>query len=44
MPADRRLAGAIERGEPPSVGGPLNAFCTRFLDGLAQARFSARGA
>jgi hypothetical protein len=41
MPADRRLAGAIERGEPPGGGGPLNAFCTRFLGGLAQARFSA---
>ena len=41
MSADRRLAGAIERGEPPGGGGPLAAFCTRFLGGLAQARFSA---
>jgi secretion/DNA translocation related CpaE-like protein len=36
MSADRRLAGAIERGEPPGGGGPLSAFCARFLDGLAQ--------
>jgi secretion/DNA translocation related CpaE-like protein len=36
MPPDRRLATAIERGEPPSSAGPLNAFCARFLDDLAQ--------
>jgi hypothetical protein len=38
MAADRRLAAAIERGEPPGGGGPLNAFCARFLGGLAHAR------
>ncbi|MGI5224074.1 septum site-determining protein Ssd [Actinoallomurus sp. CA-142502] len=38
MSADRRLAAAIERGEPPGTGGPLNAFCARFLGGLAPAR------
>jgi secretion/DNA translocation related CpaE-like protein len=38
MAADRRLAGAIERGDPPSDTGPLNAFCTRFLGTLAQKR------
>lgn len=38
MPADRRLATAIERGEPPTTGGPLNAFCTRFLSSLPLTR------
>jgi secretion/DNA translocation related CpaE-like protein len=38
MAADRRLPGAIERGEPPSDSGPLTAFCTRFLANLAQER------
>jgi secretion/DNA translocation related CpaE-like protein len=36
MSPDRRLAAAIERGELPSSGGPLRAWCTRFLTGLAQ--------
>jgi secretion/DNA translocation related CpaE-like protein len=39
---DRRLAGAIERGEPPGGGGPLGALCARFLTGLGQRR-RARG-
>jgi secretion/DNA translocation related CpaE-like protein len=34
MPPDRRLAGAIERGEPPGGSGPLSAFCADFLGGL----------
>jgi secretion/DNA translocation related CpaE-like protein len=34
MPPDRRLAAALERGEPPHTSGPLAAFCARFLDGL----------
>jgi secretion/DNA translocation related CpaE-like protein len=38
MSADRRLAGAIERGEPPGGGGPLGAFCARFLGDLGQTR------
>jgi secretion/DNA translocation related CpaE-like protein len=38
MSTDRRLAGAIERGEPPGGGGPLGAFCARFLGDLRQAR------
>ncbi len=33
MAADRRLPGAVERGESPG-GGPLGAFCARFLGGL----------
>jgi secretion/DNA translocation related CpaE-like protein len=41
MAADRRLAAAVERGEPPSGGGPLIAFCTRFLGNLAQERRAA---
>lgn len=34
MPPDRRLAAALERGEPPHSSGPLAAFCARFLDDL----------
>lgn len=34
MPADRRVAGAAERGEPPGATGPLGAFCRRFLADL----------
>jgi Flp pilus assembly CpaE family ATPase len=41
MSADRRLAGAIERGEPPGDTGPLTAFCTRFLANLGQERTPA---
>jgi secretion/DNA translocation related CpaE-like protein len=37
MATDRRLAAAIERGDRPSLMGPLAAFCTRFLAGLAGA-------
>jgi hypothetical protein len=34
--ADRRLAAALERAEPPGPAGrsPWAAFCDRFLDGL----------
>ncbi|GAA4506308.1 septum formation initiator [Actinoallomurus oryzae] len=38
MSADRHLPTAIERGESPGSGGPLNAFCARFLGGLPTAR------
>ena len=38
MAADRRLAAAIERGDPPSDTGPLGAFCGRFLGHLAEER------
>jgi secretion/DNA translocation related CpaE-like protein len=38
MSPDRRLAAAVERGEPPGNGGPLAAFCGRFLADLAQSR------
>ncbi len=33
---DRRLAAALERGDPPPAGR-LNTFCARFLDSLARA-------
>lgn len=35
---DRRLARAIERGDPPGGGGPLGDFCVRFLTELGQER------
>ncbi|MDN3354542.1 septum site-determining protein Ssd [Actinomadura sp. DC4] len=38
MAADRRLAVAVESGDPVGAGGPLGAFCTRFLGYLAQER------
>ena len=38
MSTDRRLATAVERGEPPGGRGPLQAFCSRFLGGFAQSR------
>ena len=38
MPPDRRLATALERGEPPHSSGPLAAFCSRFLDDLGPNR------
>jgi secretion/DNA translocation related CpaE-like protein len=34
MPADRHLAAAVERGEPPGRAGPLAAFCAGFLSDL----------
>lgn len=37
LSTDRRLAGAIERGEPPGGTGRLSAFCVRFLSDLGYA-------
>jgi secretion/DNA translocation related CpaE-like protein len=38
LSTDRRLAAAVERGEPPAAGGPLNAFCVRLLGELGPIR------
>lgn len=42
MPADRRVAGAAERGEPPGAAGPVGAFCRRFLGDLHLQPLGAR--
>jgi secretion/DNA translocation related CpaE-like protein len=34
LPSDRRLAGLVERGDPPGTSGPLSGFCTRLLTTL----------
>ncbi|WP_329248152.1 hypothetical protein OG417_00720 [Actinoallomurus sp. NBC_01490] len=38
QPIAAQVAAAIEGGESPGNGGPLNAFCARFLGGLPTAR------